>query len=147
MELNKISKEELEQMSYADLSYIILKENKKPINTANLFKKICDMLGYSDSEYSEKIGDFYTLLTTDKRFLFLDSSEWDLRENNIVKVELEDEDDVLEEAEDIEEIEEDMDEEIEEDIDEDIDDSLDDDSVSEKQINDELLKIKNQMGI
>ena len=26
MELNKISKEELEQMSYADLSYIILKE-------------------------------------------------------------------------------------------------------------------------
>ena len=127
MELNKISKEELEQMSYADLSYIILKENKKPINTANLFKKICDMLGYSDSEYSEKIGDFYTLLTTDKRFLFLDSSEWDLRENNIVKVELEDEDDVLEEAEDIEEIEEDMDEEIEEDIDEDIDDSLDDD--------------------
>lgn len=127
MELNKISKEELEQMSYADLSYIILKENKKPINTANLFKKICDLLGYSENEYSEKIGDFYTLLTTDKRFLFLDSSEWDLRENNIVKVELEDEDDVLEEAEDIEEIEEDMDEEIEEDIDEDIDDSLDDD--------------------
>ena len=128
MELNKISKEELEQMSYADLSYIILKENKKPINTANLFKKICDMLGYSDLEYSEKIGDFYTLLTTDKRFLFLDSSEWDLRENNIVKVELEDEDDVLEEAEDIEEeIEEEIDENIDEDIDEDIDENIDDD--------------------
>ena len=128
MELNKISKEELEQMSYADLSYIILKENKKPINTANLFKKICDMLGYSDLEYSEKIGDFYTLLTTDKRFLFLDSSEWDLRENNIVKVELEDEDDVLEEAEEIEEeIEEEIDENIDEDIDEDIDENIDDD--------------------
>lgn len=128
MELNKISKEELEQMSYADLSYIILKENKKPINTANLFKKICDLLGYSENEYSEKIGDFYTLLTTDKRFLFLDSSEWDLRENNIVKVELEDEDDVLEEVEDMEEdIDEDMDENDSEDLDEDIDDTIDDD--------------------
>ena len=125
MKLNDINKTDLEQMSYADLSYIILKENKKPMNTAAIFKKICEVLGYTDEEYSEKIGDFYTLLTTDKRFLFLDSSEWDLRENNIVKMEIE-EDEELEE----EEIEEDEieDEELEEDIDSDnLDDDLDDD--------------------
>ena len=102
-------------MSYADLSYIILKENKKPMNTPSIFKKICELLDYSDEEYSQKIGDFYTSLTTDKRFLFLDSSEWDLRENNIVKMELDEE----------EEIEE---EEIEDDSDSDnLDDDLDDD--------------------
>ena len=128
MKLKNLSKTELELMSYADLSYMILKENKKTMSTPNLFKEICGLLGYSDEEYNEKIGDFYTSLTTDKRFLFLDSSEWDLRENNIVKVELEDEDDVLEEAEEIEEeIEEEIDENIDEDIDEDIDENIDDD--------------------
>ncbi len=125
MKLKDMSKTELEQMSYADLSYIILKENKKPMNTASLFKKVCDLLEYSDGEYSEKIGDYYTSLTTDKRFLFLDSSEWDLRENNIVKMELEDDEELEEDEEEVEEDEE----EIEEDnIDADnIDDDLDDD--------------------
>ena len=121
MKLKDINKTDLEQMSYADLSYIILKENKKPMNTPSIFRKICDLLEYTDEEYSNKIGDFYTSLTTDKRFLFLDSSEWDLRENNIVKMEVE-EDEELDE----EEIEED--EEVEETEEEDIDsDSLDDD--------------------
>ena len=124
MKLKDISKTDLEQMSYADLGYIILKENKKPMNTPNIFKKICDLLEYTDEEYSEKIGDFYTSLTTDKRFLFLDSSEWDLRENNIVKMELEEDEEVDEEV-DEDEME---DEEIEEDIDSDnLDDDLDDD--------------------
>lgn len=124
MKLKDINKTELEQMSYADLSYIILKENKKPMNTPSIFKKICDLLEYTDEEYSNKIGDFYTSLTTDKRFLFLDSSEWDLRENNIVKMELE-EDEELEEETEEDEIEE---EETEEDIDSDnLDDDLDDD--------------------
>lgn len=121
MDLNKLSKNELEQMSYADLSYILLKENNKPMATAQLFRKVCDLLEYSDALYSEKIGDFYTSLTTDKRFLFLDSSEWDLREKNIVKMEFE------EDEEDEEEIEEEIEEELD-DIDSDItDEDLDDD--------------------
>ena len=127
MKLKDISKSELEQMSYADLSYIILKENKKPMNTPSLFKKICDLLEYTDEEYSEKIGDFYTSLTTDKRFLFLDSSEWDLRENNIVKMEIEEDEEIEEEEEEEEIEEENMD--MEDDIDsENLDDDLDDDT-------------------
>lgn len=125
MKLKDINKTELEQMSYADLSYIILKENKKPMNTINLFKKVCEVLELSDDVLNEKIGDFYTSLTTDKRFLMLDSSEWDLRENNIVKMEIEeDEEEIDEEEIDDEEVDE---EEIEEDLDQDIlDDDLDD---------------------
>ena len=140
MKLKDISKTELEQMSYADLSYIILKENKKPMNTPSIFKKICNLLEYTDTEYSEKIGDFYTSLTTDKRFLFLDSSEWDLRENNIVKMEIEEDEEIEDEEEEIEE-EEDID--IEDDIDsENIDDDLDDDTddlsiISENDIDNE----------
>lgn len=122
MKLKNLSKTELELMSYADLSYMILKENKKTMSTPNLFKEICGLLGYSDEEYNEKIGDFYTSLTTDKRFLFLDSSEWDLRENNIVKMEIDEDEDL-----DEEEVEEEDEEEIEEDDDNIDSDNLDDD--------------------
>ena len=77
MKLKDMKKEELEILSYTDLTEIILKENKKPMNTPSVFKKICELLDLSEEEYSEKIGDFYTSLTTDKRFILLDSAEWD----------------------------------------------------------------------
>ena len=53
MKLKQMSKEELELLSYTDLTYMILKENKKSMNTPTIFKKICDLLGYSDEEYPE----------------------------------------------------------------------------------------------
>ena len=111
MNLKKLSKEEIEQMSYTDLTYLLLKDNKKSMNTADLFKKICDLLGLSDEDFSVKIGDYYTSLTIDKRFYMLENSEWDLTENHKVllsidddeddeEVESEDEDDVVDTEED-----------------------------------------------
>ena len=44
MKLKDMKKEELEVLSYTDLTEMILKENKKPMNTASIFKKICDYL-------------------------------------------------------------------------------------------------------
>ena len=101
MKLSEMQSADLELLSNGDIAALLLKENKKPMNTPTIFKQICSLLGYSDEEYAEKIGDFYTSLTTDKRFLLLDS------------------------AEDVE-IEEDEEEEIEEETDE-MDESLDDD--------------------
>ena len=130
MKLKDMKKEELEILSYTDLTEIILKENKKPMNTPSVFKKICELLDLSEEEYSEKIGDFYTSLTTDKRFILLDSAEWDLRDKHKVEIVL-DEDDEDEEfdeevEEDQEEIEEEMDESVEITEDEvDLDDSDD----------------------
>ena len=100
--IKNMSKEELEILSYTDLAELILKENNSSFNTANLFKQICDLLEYSEEDYAEKIGDFYTSLTTDKRFAFLDNNEWDLREKHPVSIILdaEDEDDIEEEDED-----------------------------------------------
>ena len=113
MELKNMTKEELETLSYADLAYLIIKENGKSMNTPSVFKKVCELLEYSEEEYSSKIGDFYTSLTTDKRFLLLDSAEWDLRDNHSVKVDVDDdeEDDVEIEEDEEEEIEEEMEEE------------------------------------
>lgn len=134
MNLKKMTKEDLELLSYTDLTELILTENKKPMNTAAIFKKISSLLELSDEEYSSKIGDFYTSLTTDKRFIFLDeTAEWDLRTRHTSEIVVADDDD--EDEEDEEEIEDDIsdeDENKEDDIDsmdsdeDDLDDSDDD---------------------
>ena len=125
MKLKDMKKEELEVLSYTDLTEMILKENKKPMNTANIFKKICDLLELSEEDYSSKIGDYYTSLTTDKRFLLLDTAEWDLKDKHKIEIVL-DEDDEDEMSFDEEELEEDEDESIEITDDEvDLDDSDD----------------------
>lgn len=90
MNLKDMTKEEIEALSYTDLTCILLTENKKPMSTAEIFKKICEILGYSDAEYSEKIGDYYTSLTIDKRFVLLDDAKWDLRKNHAVELKVED---------------------------------------------------------
>lgn len=117
-----MSKEELELLSYTDLTYMILKENKKSMNTPTIFKKICDLLGYSDEEYSAKIGDYYTSLTIDKRFVLLDNAEWDLRDHHSIEIviddEEDDENDIVEEEDDIEAEPEEIDGDDIDDIDE-----------------------------
>lgn len=107
MKLKDMTKAELELLSNCDITALLLKENKKPMNTPSIFKEICALLEYSDQDYSNKIGDFYTSLTTDKRFILLDTAEWDLRDNHSIKIAIDDEDeDVVED-----EIEEDIAEE------------------------------------
>lgn len=128
MKLKEMTKEELELLSYTDLTEMILKENKKAMNTPSIFKKICELLELSDEEYANKIGDYYTSLTTDKRFLLLDSAEWDLRDRHKVEIVLDDEDD-----EDEEELEDDSEDEIEqEEVDENIDDENEDDDLDDE---------------
>ena len=75
MKIKNMKKEELEVLSYTDLTEMILKENKKSMNTASIFKIICDLLELSEDEYTNKIGDYYTSLTTDKRFILLKNAE------------------------------------------------------------------------
>lgn len=93
MKIKEMKKEDLEVLSYADLTEIILKENKKSMNTASIFKKICSLLELDDSEYSNKIGDYYTSLTTDKRFILLDNAEWDLRDKHKVNIVIDEDED------------------------------------------------------
>ena len=71
MSIRKKSIEELELMSYTDIAYEIIKEDNKQYNTPNLFKEVCKLLEMSDEEFTEKLSDFFTALTTDGRFIFI----------------------------------------------------------------------------
>ena len=86
MSLSKMNKEELELLSYTDIAKLYLEENKKTLNTADLFKEVCNLLSLSDGEYSDKITDFFQSLTTSKDFILLPSGEWDLKSKHSVKV-------------------------------------------------------------
>ena len=88
--LNKLSKEELELLSYAKIAEMYLKENKKPMNTADLSREVCRLLGLDDNEYQERIADFFESLTTSKDFILLSDGNWDLRANHSVKIDMND---------------------------------------------------------
>ncbi len=145
MSLKDMTKEELEVLSYTDLTYMLLKENKKTMNTPTLFRLICDLLEYSDEEYAAKIGDYYTSLTIDKRFVLLDNAEWDIRDNHKIELVVDDDEEEMDETEESEEEnEEEMDEtEEEEDIDsmdddlDDVDDDLEDLAIIDDEENEE----------
>ena len=111
MKLNKMHKDELESYSYIELAEMILKEEKKSLNTPNIFKKICKLLELSDEDYENKIGDFYTTMTTDKTFILLDDGTWDLRDRHSSSVNLE-EDEEDEEDEELTETEEEIENEM-----------------------------------
>ena len=96
MKLSKMKKEELELLSNKDITFYLLEEQGKQ-NTAELFKSIITLLGLPSSTFEEKIGDYYTSLTTDKRFIMLEDGCWDLRSRHtsdkIAKMDDEDEED------------------------------------------------------
>jgi DNA-directed RNA polymerase subunit delta len=127
MKLKNMQIEELELMSYTDMTYMILKENNKAMNTPTIFKEICDLLEYSEDEYVSKIGDYYTSLTLDKRFVLLDNNEWDIRDHHSVELVMDDDDtDDDETLDDNNEYELENEESEEDELDE-LDDILDDD--------------------
>ena len=91
----KVKKEELELMSNKDIAELILENSKRTINTADLFNKIIKLLELPESTFENKIADFYTSLSTDKRFILLDNGNWDLRKRHtsdkVIKVSTDDE--------------------------------------------------------
>lgn len=130
MKLSKMKKEELELLSYTKIAKMYLEENKKTMNTADLFKEICTLLELSEAEYQDKIADFFESLTTSKDFILLNDGNWDLKANHKVKIDIdeiyEEKDDELDEYESLEELE-DQEEEPEDDLTDDYDTMPDDD--------------------
>lgn len=108
--MKNYSKDEIELMSYDDIAYIILSENKKKMQIQPLFKKICTIQKLDDQIFQNHIGDFFELLSTDKRFIMLPKGFWDIRDRHIDKVvvDVDDEEELLDE-----EIEDTLDEEPE----------------------------------
>lgn len=118
MGISKMKKEDLELLSNKDITKLILEESKKPMNTADLFKKIIKLLELSDSIFESKIGDYYTALSTDKRFILLDDGTWDLKSNHTsdkLKKQVDSVDDDDYEEEELPDEDEILDEEVEDD--------------------------------
>ena len=115
MKLSKMTKEELEQLSYTNIAKLYLEENKTTMNTADLFRQVCTLLELSESEYQAKIADFFQSLTTSKEFILLADGKWDLKSKHKVKIDMdelyedkddeEDFDDIIEDEETDEEAE------------------------------------------
>ena len=140
MKLKNMSREELEMLSYAEIASLILTENKKKMKIAEVFKKICDLLGLSNSEYENGISEFFEIVSTNKLFTVLPGGFCDLKVRHKTKVVLDDdeEESLVEEeneeneAEDEEETEEIFYDETAED-----DDVCDDDELQDFVIIDE----------
>ncbi len=81
MSIKNMSKEDLELLSYKDITNKLLEENGAT-NTKDLFKEITTLLELPNSVFETKIGDYYTTLTTDKRFILLEDGKWDLRDKH-----------------------------------------------------------------
>lgn len=137
MKLKDLSKEELETMSFGDITEIVLSEKGASMKIVDIFKKICTLLEMSDAEFENKIADYFELISTDKKFIVLDKGYCDLRKKHTPKLIIEeDEEDVVEvevtDDEEKDDIEEENDSDIfydsssEEDDVEDTDDELTD---------------------
>ena len=130
MKLKELSKEELENMAYDDIAFLILSETKKSQKIIDLFNEIGNLVNLPSNVIEEKIGDFFEMLNLDKRFIMLDDGTWDLSSRHAKKLVIEDDDDdlALDEDDEEENIEEDEEEEIfyDDQDDEDTDDDLKD---------------------
>ena len=125
MKFKTINKEDLETMSFDDIAYVILKEKNKKMKVSDIFRIICDELNLGDSAYENQIGDFFALISTEKRFIQLEKGYIDLRENHTSEININDiEDDETDEEEREDSQEDDNDEEN--DYYDDIDDMEDD---------------------
>ena len=90
MDIKKMPKDELELLSNKDITFYLLEQSNKSINTKDLFTEIIELLELPKKTFDEKIGDYYTSLTTDKRFILLDNAEWDLKDKHKVEIVLDD---------------------------------------------------------
>lgn len=123
MKIKDMSQEELETMSYDDIAFALLSESKGKMKIIDIFQNIGKLIHLSEREIEDKIGDFFEMLTLDKRFIMLDDGSWDLRNRHAGNIVIEEEEDDIP----LDEVEE---EELEEEddifYDEEEDDSEDD---------------------
>ncbi len=60
----------------------ILKAKKKPMDVQTLFAEVAKVKEFTEEEKNDSIGQFYTYLTVDGRFIILSDGTWDLRDNH-----------------------------------------------------------------
>jgi len=130
MKLKDLTQEELETMSFAEITEVILNEKESKMKIVDIFKKICTVLGMSDVEFENKVADYFELISTDKTFIVLDKGFCDLRKKHTPKVVIEEDEEETVDSDTLET------EDIEEDIEENEDDIFYDSSSDEDDVED-----------
>ncbi|MBE6156600.1 MAG: DNA-directed RNA polymerase subunit delta [Firmicutes bacterium] len=137
MSIRDISKEELETMGYDEIAYIILEEAGKKMKLLDLFKKVCKALDLPESTIEDRIGDFFELLSINKKFILLPKGYWDLATNHVQNIIIEDEDDSI--SDEVIEENDELEEEIEDNEDIFYDNELDDNDEDEDDLKDLVI--------
>ena len=99
--------------SMLDVAFELMSKTKKTVSFTDLYDQIAKALAMNDDEKKSHIGEFYTELTLDGRFVALTDNAWDLRARHTYdKVHI-DVNDVYSDVEEGDEDEEDEEEEKE----------------------------------
>lgn len=72
-------KKVLQKKSMRDTAYELMLKKKKPMTFEKLWNEVSEILGLSPEAKTTKISDFYTQITLDGRFIFLEENTWDLK--------------------------------------------------------------------
>jgi DNA-directed RNA polymerase subunit delta len=99
--------------SMLDVAFELMSKTKKEVTFSDLYNQVAKTLDMSDDEKKSHIGEFFTEMTLDGRFVALTDNGWDLRARHTYdKVHI-DVNDVYSDVEEGEEDEEDVEEEKE----------------------------------
>ncbi|MFC4713107.1 DNA-directed RNA polymerase subunit delta [Planococcus dechangensis] len=80
MNIRELTKEELLEESFVDLTYAILEETKETKTFLELVAELQKLLGLSEEEMKTHLAQYYTDMNIDGRFLILGENRWGLRE-------------------------------------------------------------------
>jgi len=78
MKLKNYSEEQVREMPLTEIAYLYISTLKHPVSFNKLVDIVFSMADISDNK-SEKMGQFYTDLTVDGRFVTFSNGNWDLR--------------------------------------------------------------------
>jgi DNA-directed RNA polymerase subunit delta len=77
--LDQFTKEELQEMSFIDIAYELLKGTKQQVSFTDIINEYKTRLEVSDEEIRSRIAQFYTDLNLDGRFIAMGENRWGLR--------------------------------------------------------------------
>ncbi|MEW9500861.1 DNA-directed RNA polymerase subunit delta [Jeotgalibacillus marinus] len=79
MELKNLSKEELREYSFIEITHYLLVERHEAMSFHDMLNEWKKLLGYNDKEMKARMVQFYTDLNVDGRFISLGENKWGLR--------------------------------------------------------------------
>ncbi|KIL49736.1 DNA-directed RNA polymerase subunit delta [Jeotgalibacillus soli] len=79
MELKNLSKEELREYSFIEITHYLLVDRHEPMTFEQMLEEWKTLLGFTDKEVKARMVQFYTDLNMDGRFIALGENRWGLR--------------------------------------------------------------------